>query len=115
MQEVREARAYLANGDWEKVVAHCRNTLEAILDSRQLQVPPASKFSTKADTFIGEYLATKLGERQSKLLAEEMKLLWEVCSKAAHPNSPDYFKRADANFIVRNTTDILEYVSGLLA
>ena len=113
-QEIREARAYLANGDWEKAVAHCRNTLEAILDSRPLQLPPASKFSFKADTLIGEYLAPKLGEKQSKLLAEEMKLLWEICSKAAHPNPPDYFKRADANFIVRNTMAILEYVSGLL-
>jgi len=115
VQEVREARAYLANGDWEKAVAHCRNTLEAILDSRPLQLPPASKFSMKADTFINDHLSSKLGGMQSKLLAEEMKLLWEVCSKAAHPNPPEYFKRADTNFIVRNTTAILEYVSGLLA
>jgi len=78
-------------------------------------LPQASKFNMKADTFISEHLGSKLGEKQSKLLAEEMKLLWEVCSKAAHPNPPDYFKRADANFIVRNTTAILEYVSGLLA
>lgn len=114
VQEIREARAYLTNGDWEKVVAHCRNTLEAILDSRQLQLPPASKFGTKVDAFIHEHLASKFGEKQSKLLAEEMKLLWEVCSKAAHPNPPDYFKRADADFIVRNTMAILEYVSRLL-
>jgi hypothetical protein len=114
VQEVREARAYLLNGDWEKAVAHCRNTLEAILNSRPLQLPPASKFSMKANTFIHEHLAS-LGEQQSKLLAEEMNLLWEVCSKAAHPNSPDYFKRADADFIVRNTTAILEYVGRLLS
>jgi len=114
VQEVREARAYLANGDWEKAVTHCRHTLEAILDSRPLQLPPVSKFSVKVNTFIHEHLAS-LGEKQSKLLAEEMNLLWEVCSKAAHPNPPDYFKRADANFIVRSTTAILEYVSGLLA
>ncbi len=115
VQEVREARAYLLNGDWEKVVSHCRKTLEAILDSRPLQLPSASKFSLKVDTFISDHLASKLGEKQSKLLADEMKLLWEVCSKAAHPNPPDYFKRADANFIVQNTTAILEYVGGLLA
>ena len=114
VQEINEARTYLVNGDWEKVVAHCRHTLEAILDSRPLQLPSVSKFSQKADTFIHEHLAS-LGEKQSKLLAEEMKLLWEVCSKAAHPSPPDYFKRADADFIVRNTTAILEYVSRLLA
>jgi hypothetical protein len=115
VQEVRMARSYLDNGDWDKAVAHCRNVLEAILDSRQLQLPQASKFGLKVDTFIGEVLGAKLGEKQSKLLAEEMKLLWEVCSKAAHPSPPDYFKRADTNFIVRNTTAILEYVGRLLA
>jgi hypothetical protein len=114
VQEVREARAYLANGDWEKAIAHCRNALEAILDSRPLQLTGVPKFSVKVNTFIHEHLAS-LGEKQSKLLAEEMNLLWEVCSKAAHPSPPDYFKRADADFIVRNTTAILEYVSRLLA
>jgi hypothetical protein len=114
VQEIREARGYLANGDWEQVVAHCRNTLEAILDSRPLQLPSVSKFGLKTNTFIHEHLAS-LGEKQAKLLAEEMNLLWEVCSKAAHPSPPDYFKRADADFIVRNTTAILEYVSRLLA
>ena len=115
VQEIRQARAYLVNGDWEKVVAHCRKTLEAILDSRQLQLTPASKFGMRVDTFVNDHLGSKLGEKQTKLLADEMKLLWEVCSEAAHPNSPDYFKRADADFIVRNTTAILEYVSRLLA
>jgi len=49
------------------------------------------------------------------LLADEMKLLWEVCSKAAHPTPADYFKREDANFIMRNTTAILEYISKVLS
>jgi hypothetical protein len=113
VQEIRQARAYLLNGDWEKAVAHCRNTLETILDSRQLQIPPASRFGSKVDTFVEQHLSAKLPGKQSKLLAEEMKLLWETCSTAAHP-SPQTFSRADANFIVQNTTDILVYVSGLL-
>lgn len=116
VKEIREARSYLLNGDWEKAVAHCRNTLEVILDSRQLQgVTPTSRFGLKADTFIEQHLSAKLGGKQSKLLAEEMKLLWEVCSQAAHPGPQNNFSRADANFIVQNTTDILQYVSGLLA
>src|SRR5713101_573899 len=113
VQEIRQARAYLLNGDWEKAVAHCRNTLETILDSPQIQVAPTSPFRLKVDTFIEQHLSPKLPGKQSKLLAEEMKLLWEICSTAAHP-SPQTFSRADANFIVQNTTDILVYVSGLL-
>ena len=115
VKQIRQARSYLLNGDWEKVVGYCRNTLEIILDSRQLQLPPSSKFNLKVDTFIEQYLSARLGGKQSKLLAEEMKLLWEVCSKAAHPSPQDYFSRADANFIVQNTTDILQYISGLLS
>lgn len=44
-----------------------------------------------------------------------MKLLWELCGKAAHPSPPDYFNREDAVFIIRNTTAILEYISKILA
>lgn len=113
VQEIRQARAYLLNGDWEKAVAHCRNTLETILDSRQIQVASTSPFRLRVDTFIEQHLSPKLPGKQSKLLAEEMKLLWEISSTAAHP-TPLTFNRADANFIVQNTTDILVYVSGLL-
>jgi hypothetical protein len=114
VHEIRQARAYLVNGDWDKAVTHCRNTLETILDSRPIQVAPASPFRLKVDTFIEQHLSAKLPGKQSKLLAEEMKLLWEICSAAAHP-SAQTFSRADANFIIQNTTDILVYVSGLLA
>jgi hypothetical protein len=69
VQEIRQARAYLVNGDCEKAVTHCRNTLETILDSRQLQIPATSKFSLKVDTFIEQHLSAKLGGSQSKLLA----------------------------------------------
>jgi hypothetical protein len=113
--EIRQARAYLNDGDWEKAAAHCRNTLETILDSRPLQLPTGSKFALRVDTFINDHLSSNLGGKQSKLLADEMKLLWEVCSKAAHPSPPDYFKREDAVFIIRNTTAILEYISKILA
>jgi hypothetical protein len=113
--EIRQARAYLNDGDWEKAAAHCRNTLETILDSRPLQLPTGSKFSMRVDTFIQDHLSSNLGGKQSKLLADEMKLLWEVCSKAAHPSPADYFKREDAVFIIRNTTAILEYISKILA
>jgi len=115
VEEIREARKYLVAGDWEKAVAHCRNTLETVLSSRQLQVPATSAFRMKVDEFVRDHLGSKLGGKQSKLLAEEMKLLWEVSSQAAHPTPVDSFHRDDADFIVRNTTAIVEYVSRLLA
>jgi hypothetical protein len=87
----------------------------AIRMCRPLPIAPTSSFRLKTDTFINDHLGSKLGGEQSKLLAEEMNLLWGVCSKAAHPGQPDFFARADAKFIIRNTTTILEYVSRFLA
>lgn len=115
VEEIREARKYILDGDWDKAVGHCRNTLETILNSRQLQVPATSPFRMKVDEFVRDHLGSRLGGKQSKLLAEEMKLLWEVCSQAAHPTEADSFHRDDANFILRNTIAIVELVSRLLA
>jgi len=67
VQEIRQARAYLVNGDCEKAATHCRNTLETILDSRQLQIPATSKFSLKVDTFIEQHLSANLGGSQTKI------------------------------------------------
>ncbi len=115
VQELREAQKYLNEGEWEKAVGHCRNAVEAIPESRNLQLPAGrTSFAVKVDTCVNEHLGAKLGEMQAKLVADELKLLWEVSSKAVHPTAPDYFKRADAEFIVRNTMAIVEYVGKLL-
>ncbi len=116
VQELRQAQKYLNEGEWEKAVAHCRNAVEAIPESRNLQLPAGhTALAVKIDTFVNEHLGSKLGDKQAKLVADELKLVWEVGSKAVHPTAPDYFKRADAEFIVRNTMALVEYMGKLLA
>jgi hypothetical protein len=115
VQELRLAHKYLNEGDWEKAVEQCRKALEAIPESRNLQLPPGRTFAAKVDTLIHEHLKASLEEKQAKLIAEEMKLIWDLSSKAAHPSPPGYFKRPDAEFLVRNTMALVEYFGRLLA
>jgi len=114
VQELRQAQKYLNEGDWEKAVEHCRKAVEAIPVSRNLQLPAGRTFGAKVDTLVNEHLRDSLEEKQAKLIADEMKLIWDVGSKAAHPATPGYFKRPDAEFMVRNTMALVEYFGKLL-
>lgn len=44
VKEIRQARSYLLDGDWEKAVGHCRNTLRSfsILDNFSCLLPASS-------------------------------------------------------------------------
>lgn len=72
--EIRQARAYLSDGDWEKAAVHCRNTLETILDSRPLQLPTGSKFSMRVDTFVHDHLSSNFGGKQTTRRRNETSL-----------------------------------------
>ena len=113
--EIRQAQKYLTEGEWDKAVTHCRMAIDAVPEARGPELPPARRFGTKVDTFIGEHLAGVVGEAQAKLVAVEMNSLWEVCSKAVHPATSDSFKRADAEFLVRTTMALVEYFGKLLS
>jgi len=99
-------------GDCEKAVGHCRKALELILESRTPSVPGTARFKEKVDAFISDSLRP-MKDQQAKLIAGQMGLVWEVSSQAVH--SPQtIFRRADAEFIVRSTAALLEYVGRLL-
>jgi hypothetical protein len=109
--EIQEAKRYLLEGDWEKAVGHCRKAIELILESRTPLAPGTVRFKEKVNAFISDNL--KVGDQQAKLIAAHMGTVWEVSSQSVHP-SQTVFTRADAEFIVRSTAALLEYVSRLL-
>lgn len=113
LPELEAAQKALVNGDWDKAVGHCRNTLETILSSRPLSLAGTARFKDRVNDFIQNHL-TGLHARQARLLAEHMGLIWEISSQANHP-SPVPFTRADAELIVRTTMALLEYFSRLLS
>jgi hypothetical protein len=111
---IRRARDLLVDGDWNKAVAHCRIAIETIPDTGALHLNGTSEFDSKIDSFVKELLAPKLGKQEARFLADGMKSLWRVCGRPIHPASSDGFKRPDAEFIVRYTTAIVDYVGSLL-
>jgi hypothetical protein len=113
VSEIRQARDFIINGDWEMAVTHCRMAIESIPDSRPLQLTGTPSFALRVDTFVNEQLGSRVGTEQGRFLAERMKSLWAVCSKPVHASTSGGFKRPDAEFIVRNTTAIVEYVGRL--
>lgn len=110
IEEIKQARQSLLNGDWEKAVQQCRNAIELIVLSKPLAIPATSKFKDKVDAFINDYLTAS--DEQGKLLSKQMVLIWEITSQAHHP-SPT-FKRPDAEFIVRATSALIGYWGRLL-
>jgi hypothetical protein len=111
---IRRARDLLVDGDWNKAVAHCRIAIETIPDTGALPSNGTSEFDSRVDSFVKELLIPKIGKQEARFLADGMKSLWRVCGGPIHPASSDGFKRPDAEFIVRYTTAIVDYVGSLL-
>jgi hypothetical protein len=111
---IRRARDLLVDGDWDKAVAHCRIAIETIPDSRQLQLNGPHQFDLRVDTFVRDQLVPSLGKEEARFLADGMKSLWRICTRPVRLAASDGFKRPDAEFIVRYTTAIVEYVGSLL-
>lgn len=114
VEEIKHAKKYLIENDWDKAVTHCRRTIETILDSRPSALPIQTQFRVKVETFIGDHLKG-LNDRQAKLLSDQMRMIWEVSSQVAHANSVPPCKRSDAEFVIRVTEALVEYFSKLLA
>jgi len=113
VQEIQDAKRYLAEGDWEKAVGHCRKAVEVILESRPSSLSSTAKFRDKVNAFISDNLKN-LDELQAKMLFRQMESIWEFGSQAAHPAPSNTFKRAEAEFLVRSTMALVEYFSRLL-
>jgi len=114
VEEVRQAQKQLIEGEYDKVVAHCRLAIESILDARDLKLPGTPTFAVRVDTLIHDHLSPRLGEEQAKYLSDQLKRLWGLASKAVHPSAPDYFRRSDAEFLLRNASAVVAYVGSLL-
>jgi hypothetical protein len=110
--EIKEAKKYLAEGQWDKVALHCRMATEEILALKPLS-SPSPHFEQKVNTFISDNLPG-IDDTEARMLADQMKLIWKAASTAAHGNPQHTFKRADAEFVLRMTMAIVEYFSRLL-
>lgn len=115
VEELRQAQKQLIEGEYDKVVAHCRLAIESIMDIRDLKLAGTPTFGVRVDTLIHDHLSPKLEEEQAKYLADQFKRLWGLASKSVHPSAPDYFRRGDAEFLFRNASALVAYVGALLS
>ena len=114
IEEIKEAKKYLAEGQWDKAALHCRMAIEGILTSKNTAASvPTNRFEQRVNTFITDNLPV-IDDAEARVLADQMDLIWQVTSTAAHGTPQHAFKRADAEFVIRVTMAIVEYFSRLL-
>jgi hypothetical protein len=115
VEELRRASKFLTDAEWDKAVGHCRSAVEAIVASRKLRLSSGNKtFADKVDAFVKAHLPGASDSPQNSMLVEQMMQVWRVGSQAHHASRAANFSRADAEFLVRMTSGIAEYVGKLL-
>lgn len=93
---------------------HCRMAVEGILTSQSTTASlPTNRFDQRVNTFITDNLPG-VDDAEARLLSDQMNLIWQVTSPAAHGTPQHSFKRANAEFVLRMTMAIVEYFSRLL-
>lgn len=113
--EIKEAKKYLAEGQWDKVALHCRKSIEGILTAKSPTASlPNIRFDQKVNTLITDNLPG-IDDAEARVLFDQMNLIWQVTSTAVHGAAQHTFKRAEAEFVLRMTMAIVEYFSRLLS
>jgi hypothetical protein len=110
VEELQKARQCLLESQWDVAGLHCRKAVEVILDARTPTISQTARFKDKADAFCQANVPDAM---QARLVSEQMKYLFSTASDSAHPTPP--LKKPDAEYLIRTTIALVEYLSKLLA
>src|SRR5262249_8250288 len=115
VEQINQAKKFLAEGQWDKAALHCRMAIEGILTSKSkaASLSPSQRFEQQVNTFMTDNLPG-VDDAEAAMLSKQMDLIWKATSPAAHGTQQHAFKRADSEFVVRATMAIVEYFSRLL-
>ena len=116
LTELQESQRYFVEGDYDKVVAHCRSAVQLIPEARPIDLSGLDKpsFNDKAKNFL-ELNLSILTNSKREFIENIIKATWNLSSIPHHPSSSlGYFNRADAEAIMLVTTALLAYVGKLL-
>ncbi|GEM_PF-990132 len=116
LRELQDSQRYFIEGDYDKVVAHCRNAIQLIPESIPTDFSgiESQKFQNKLKKFLEEHLSNFLTDSKRDYLETTAKAIWNLSSITHHPSPADYFNRTDAEAILQITTTLLAYVGKLL-
>jgi len=103
LTELTEAQKYFGQGDYDKVVAHCRSALD-----------PFNKVMPELKEFILSKSEFEWIDKINSSTFDWLDTLWKqtknFTSKAHHPPSTGHFDRHDAQIIYMVTTAIVAYI-----
>ncbi|MBX3279103.1 MAG: hypothetical protein KF868_13955 [Acidobacteria bacterium] len=119
IKEFEKAQQYLKQSDFDKAVAHCRNTLDLIPKVVKLKFEANARpsYPDRVRKLLKEHLPVPLADSKREAIEKMLTTLWNLTSISHHQNSQDsgYFSRADADLIMLTTTALLSYVGRLLS
>jgi hypothetical protein len=119
LYEFDQAQRYLTQGDFDKVVSHCRNCLDLIPKVVKLKFEPEAKpsYPDRVKKLLKEHLPVPLSDGKREAIEKMLTSLWSLTSISHHQNSHSsgYFNRADADFVITMTASLLSYVGRLLS
>lgn len=103
--EFDQAQKYFTNGDYDKVVAHCRAALDPF--SGKVNLPKLKEFVKSKSEFNW---ATEVLEATEIWLDKVIKSTSSFTSKTHHAPSVGHFGRTDAEIVLLITTGIIAYI-----
>lgn len=118
LDELIRAEKYFKEGDYDKVVVHCRNAIQLIPKVLPVKLSHREErerqfFKVKVEEFLKQHFQD-LEESKTDALKEFISSLWKLCSISAHPSSPYYFNRADAEAIFIITSSLISYIGKII-
>jgi len=113
VSELRQAHDYYLDADYEKVMSHCRKSLEAILDVLKPDLTGLDKpgFGTKMAKALEQHLGPQLSESKRTSLHKTATATWDLTSLSTHHlGGTEYFDRADAEATMLHCSALLAHI-----
>ncbi|HTW91338.1 MAG TPA: hypothetical protein VMH22_06475 [bacterium] len=111
--ELAQARAYYLDADYEKVMSHCRKSLESILIVLKPDLSGLDKpgFGQKLARTLEQHLSQQLSESKRASMHGTATAIWNLTSISTHHlGGPEYFDRADAEATMLHCSALLAHV-----
>lgn len=117
LMELQESQNYFVKGDYDEVIAHCRNAIQLIPETCKVDLSGIEKptFNDKIKGFLTQHLpAPFLTNSKRDGFVTITKALWTLTAIPHHPSPPRYFNRTDAEMVMLVTTALVAYIGKLL-
>lgn len=112
---LQKSQEHFVKGDYDEVVAQCRNAIQLIPEILPLKLSDTKipSFNEKIKHFLKQHLPI-LSDSKMQSLEAMIKAIWKLSSIPHHPSPPGYFNRADAETTFIISTALIAYIGKVL-